>query len=308
MSQPDLQWKDIPIEPFNTSYVISNYGDIKNKKTQKIKAFQISSTGYKSVKLDTKANKKTIDIHVYVAKAFLTPIQEKDNFKMVVCFKDGNRQNTYYKNLEYGYQKDKNNVTMQQPQVQQQPPQVQQQPPQVQQQPLENNTEITIGNFTGKPIKDYEKYLISKTGEIYCIKTNKNKVIDKELTGYCRIRLFNDINKQGKNFYVHQLVAKTYIPNPNNYDKINHKDFNKHNNTTDNLEWCTDSMNMIHNAVNKPETSKKVKQINKDTDEVIKVFDSIKDAAISTGSNNTSIIHCCSGKYNTANGYKWTYA
>lgn len=54
MSQPDLQWKDIPIEPFNTSYEISNYGDIKNKKTQKIKAFQISSTGYKSVKLDTK--------------------------------------------------------------------------------------------------------------------------------------------------------------------------------------------------------------------------------------------------------------
>ena len=67
-------------------------------------------------------------------------------------------------------------------------------------------------------------------------------------------------------------------------------------------------MNMIHNAVNKPETSKKVKQINKDTDEVIKVFDSIKEAAISTGSNNTSIIHCCSGKYNTANGYKWIYA
>lgn len=295
MSQPDLQWKDIPIEPFNTSYVISNYGDIKNKKTQKIKVFQISSTGYKSVKLDTGSNKKTIDIHVYVAKAFLTPIQEKDNFKIVVCFKDGNRQNTYYKNLEYGYQKDKNNVSMQ-PQQQVQP------------QPSVNNTEITINNFTGKPIKDYEKYLVSKIGEIYCIKTNKIKVIDKELTGYCRIRLFNDSNKQGKNFYVHQLVAKTYIPNPNNYDKINHKDFNKHNNTIDNLEWCTDSMNMIHNAVNKPETSKKVKQINKDTDEVIKVFDSIKEAAISTGSNNTSIIHCCSGKYNTANGYKWTYA
>ena len=298
MSHTDLQWKDIPIEPFNTSYEISNYGDIKNKRTQKIKVFQISSTGYKSVKLDTGSNKKTIDIHVYVAKAFITPIQEKNNFKIVVCFKDANRQNTYYKNLEYGYQKDnKNNVNLQpQPQLQ------------VQQQPSVNNTEITINNFTGKPIKDYEKYLISKIGEIYCIKTNKNKVIDKELTGYCRIRLYNDINKQGKNFYVHQLVAKTYISNPNNYDKINHKDFNKHNNTTDNLEWCNDSMNMIHNAVNKPETSKKVKQINKETDEVIKVFDSIKDAAISTGSNNTSIIHCCSGKYNTANGYKWIYA
>jgi hypothetical protein len=305
MNQQDLEWKDIPIEPFNTSYEISNYGDIKNKKSKKIKTYQISSTGYKSVKLDTGENKKTIDIHVYVAKAFLTPIQEKNNFKITVNFKDNERRNTYYKNLEYGYQKDNKQQAVPQIPVPQIPvPQIP--VPQVAIVPI-NDIEIIINNFTGKPIKDYEKYLISKSGEIYGIKSNKVKVVDKELTGYCRIRLFNDINKQGKNFYVHQLVAKTYIPNPNNYDKINHKDLNKHNNTVDNLEWCTDSMNMIHNAVNKPEFSKKVKQINKDTNELIKVYNSIKEASISTNSNNTSIIHCCSGKYNTANGYKWSY-
>ncbi len=290
MSQPDLQWKDIPIEPFNTSYVISNYGDIKNKKTQKIKAFQISSTGYKSVKLDTGSNKKTIDVHSYVAKAFITPIQEKDNLKIVVSFKDGNKSNTYYKNLEFGYQKvsksTKNDIINR----------------------SNDNviTDITIGDFTGRKINGFEKYLVSRDGKIYSSISNKLLELEYAPTGYVKVRLQN--NGETYIFYVHQLVAKTYIPNPNNYDKINHKDFNKHNNTTDNLEWCTDSMNMIHNAVNKPETSKKVKQINKDTDEVIKVFDSIKDAAISTGSNNTSIIHCCSGKYNTANGYKWTYA
>lgn len=290
MSQPDLQWKDIPIEPFNTSYEISNYGDIKNKRTQKIKAFQISSTGYKSVKLDTKANKKTIDIHSYVAKAFITPIQEKDNLKIVVSFKDGNKSNTYYKNLEFGYQKisksTKNDIINR----------------------SNDNviTDITIGDFTGRKINGFENYLVSRDGKIYSSISNKLLELEYAPTGYVKIRLQN--NGKTYIFYVHQLVAKTYISNPNNYDKINHKDFNKHNNTTDNLEWCTDSMNMIHNAVNKPETSKKVKQINKETDEVIKVFDSIKEAAASTGSNNTAIIHCCSGKYNTANGYKWTYA
>jgi hypothetical protein len=290
MSQPDLQWKDIPIEPFNTSYEISNYGDIKNKRTQKIKAYQISSTGYKSVKLDTKVNKKTIDVHSYVAKAFLTPIQEKDNLKIVVSFKDGNKSNTYYKNLEYGYQKisksTKNDIINR----------------------SNNNviTDITIDDFTGRKINGFENYSVSRDGKIYSSISNKLLELEYAPTGYVKVRLQN--NGETYIFYVHQLVAKTYIPNPNNYDKINHKDFNKHNNTIDNLEWCTDSMNMIHNAVNKPETSKKVKQINKETDEVIKVFDSIKEAAISTGSNNTSIIHCCSGKYNTANGYKWTYA
>jgi hypothetical protein len=290
MSQPDLQWKDIPIEPFNTSYVISNYGDIKNKKTQKIKAFQISSTGYKSVKLDTGSNKKTIDVHSYVAKAFLTPIQEKDNLKIVVSFKDGNKSNIYYKNLEYGYQKisksAKNDIINR----------------------SNNNviTDITIGDFTGRKINGFENYLVSRDGKIFTLLRNKLLELEYAPTGYVKVRLQN--NGETYIFYVHQLVAKTYIPNPNNYDKINHKDFNKHNNTIDNLEWCTDSMNMIHNAVNKPETSKKVKQINKETNEVIKVFDSIKEAAISTGSNNTAIIHCCSGKYNTANGYKWTYA
>jgi len=289
MNQPDLEWKDIPIEPFNTSYEISNYGDIKNKKSKKIKTYQISSTGYKSVKLDTGANKKTIDIHAYVAKVFLKPIQEKDNLKIIVNFKDGNKSNTHYTNLEYGYQKVSKSVKND-----------------IINKKNDNIiTDTTIDNFTGRKINGFENYLVSKDGKIFTLLRNKLLELEYAPTGYVKVRICN--NNECYIFYVHQLVAKTYIPNPNNYDKINHKDLNKHNNTINNLEWCTDSMNMIHNAVNKPEFSKKVKQINKDTNELINVYNSIKEASISTNSNNTSIIHCCSGKYNTANGYKWSY-
>ena len=41
----------------------------------------------------------------------------------------------------------------------------------------------------------------------------------------------------------HRLVAMAFIPNPNNYDTINHKDFNTQNNCVENLEWCTQKYN-----------------------------------------------------------------
>lgn len=43
---------------------------------------------------------------------------------------------------------------------------------------------------------------------------------------------------------IHRLVAKAFIPNPNNLPEVNHKDENKSNNRADNLEWCDRSYNV----------------------------------------------------------------
>ena len=45
---------------------------------------------------------------------------------------------------------------------------------------------------------------------------------------------------------VHRLIAKTFIPNPDNKPQINHIDSNPSNNAVSNLEWCTRSENMLH--------------------------------------------------------------
>ena len=50
----------------------------------------------------------------------------------------------------------------------------------------------------------------------------------------------------GKNHNIHRIIAQTFIPNPNNFPCVNHKDGNKLNNSIDNLEWCTHSDNTSH--------------------------------------------------------------
>ena len=47
----------------------------------------------------------------------------------------------------------------------------------------------------------------------------------------------------GKAVNVHRLVAIAFIPNPNNYPVVMHLDNNPHNNSADNLQWGTISIN-----------------------------------------------------------------
>ena len=52
-----------------------------------------------------------------------------------------------------------------------------------------------------------------------------------------------------KKYRLHKLIAKLFIPNPNNYPVIDHIDRNKLNNSASNLRWCTQSTNK-RNAFN----------------------------------------------------------
>ena len=98
-------------------------------------------------------------------------------------------------------------------------------------------------NEEWRDIKGYEGlYQVSNLGRVRSFYNNKGKILkgtpDKD--GYLRVALY----KNGpKKYGIHQLVAKMFIPNPNNLPAINHKDENKQNNTTENLEWCTIAYN-----------------------------------------------------------------
>lgn len=66
----------------------------------------------------------------------------------------------------------------------------------------------------------------------------------KDNRNACSVNLWKD--RKNKGFLVHRLVAIAFIPNPNNYPIINHKDCNPSNNNVDNIEWCDNTYNINH--------------------------------------------------------------
>ena len=70
-------------------------------------------------------------------------------------------------------------------------------------------------------------------------------------------------------FSVHRLVAQAFIPNPNNYTHINHKDENKDNNIVENLEWCTHHYNCMYGTGRERQ---KISRMNNPNDRVVRML------------------------------------
>ena len=90
-----------------------------------------------------------------------------------------------------------------------------------------------------------QDYYINKLGEIFSKKRHKQRKLKlSNCNGYSIVCLH--VNGKQKNEYVHRLVAKTYIPNPDNRKEVNHINGIKTDNRVENLEWCTAKENTNH--------------------------------------------------------------
>ena len=197
-----------------------------------------------------------------------------------------------------------------------------------------------------KTIEGYENYQVSNLGNVKSLdynRTGKEKILKpaKNKNGYSMIQLFQ--NGKGKGFLLHRLVAQAFLPNPNNYPQVNHKDEDKTNNLFSNLEWCTPSYNNNYGTKNERHSkalkgrkhsqewneniakSKKGKKQSKETIEkrtkvrsiavvqldlqrnFISVHQSSKQIERDFGFAHNNIIKCCKGKRKTAYKFKWKY-
>ena len=156
-----------------------------------------------------------------------------------------------------------------------------------------------------KDIQGFEgQYKASNTGKIRSTITGKILNSSNLRSGY------ESVGLGSKSYKIHRLVAKAFIKNDDETKNVvNHIDGNKLNNHVDNLEWTTTAENTrLGYITGKNKVTKRaVYQIDKDTDEIIKKFDSLQDARLSTKIDDGSICKVCKGRQNTAGGYKWKF-
>lgn len=93
--------------------------------------------------------------------------------------------------------------------------------------------------------------------------------------GYTCISLC-DKDRNKKQFRIHQLVARAFIPNPDNLPMINHKNEIKNDNRVENLEWVTAQQNSSYGT--RPQrVSEKMKGVPKSKESIEKRLATMKE-------------------------------
>lgn len=168
------------------------------------------------------------------------------------------------------------------------------------------------------PVIGYERlYEVSSDGRVRSLnyRGTKGKVeeINQELCkGYLQVKLYKEKVRQGE--YVHRLVSKAFISNPNNLPQVNHIDEDKTNNKVSNLEWSSVKDNSNHGTRNQRRSakllngvlSKSVIALDPLTGEVKHTFPSVMEAE-RVGFVRSNIRACCKGIRKSHKGLHWKY-
>lgn len=170
-----------------------------------------------------------------------------------------------------------------------------------------NQLELQFEFEEWKPVVGYEGlYEVSNYGDVKSLNTNKIRCKKKDKYGYYCINLSK--NGKRKTYFIHQLVARAFIPNPNNYPCVNHIDEKKTNNCVWNLEWCTHKYNNNYgNHIIKMINTFNSKRKPIRCIETQKIYESPNELD-NEGFIHSFIYSCCRCDIECAYGLHWEYA
>lgn len=140
-----------------------------------------------------------------------------------------------------------------------------------------------------KEIKDFPNYLITSHGRVWSKQLNNWLTPTKNRRGN-HIRLYVNLGKKHR-FYIHQLVAKAFLPNPQNLPEIDHIDGDATNNHLENLRWVTHQENM-KNKVTKERLKKNGESYYVEIEEIAtgRIFHGYQEASKATGLSKAAIL------------------
>lgn len=146
-----------------------------------------------------------------------------------------------------------------------------------------------------KVVDSYKNYEVSTKGRVRNVGTGQIKAQFDNGNGYLYVNLSR--NGKKKNFRVSRLVATAFIPNPDNLPEVDHIDRNPYNNCVENLRWA-DRTTQVDNRVQE----KRVRCV-----ETGIIYESILQASVETGCDDSAISKCCRGKRKATHGLHWEY-
>mgnify|MGYP002622098599 CR=1 FL=1 len=106
--------------------------------------------------------------------------------------------------------------------------------------------EILLGE-EWRDVEGYEGlYQVSDLGRVRSFHNQYGRILKPIVTshGYAQVTLAKNGTMRSR--HIHMLVAKAFIPNPENKPQVNHIDGNPMNNRLENLEWVTSQENIRH--------------------------------------------------------------
>lgn len=156
-----------------------------------------------------------------------------------------------------------------------------------------------------KDIQGYEGlYAVTSCGKVYSYKSKKFLKPKVDRDGYLHVGLY----KEGrcKNFFIHRLVAKAYLENPDGLPQVNHVDGDKSYNWLNNLEWVSAAENSQHAYdTGLRKKSRKTKRIHDQTTGF--TYSNCSEAARAIGGSHQRIWEVCNKKRKTYKGHVFTY-
>lgn len=229
--------KDIILDGEITNYIITDEGEVINKKTNR--KLKIGKNGV--VQLSFHGQNRGKMVARLVAEAFLP--NPDTNIYLYATNIDGNKENNRLENIKWitgsensnnVWDKRRENGTIK---------------------PIYEKSENIVEKSEKFVIEENEKriyidneetpYVINKEGRIRNLKTG-NILKGSILATYPTVNL--RWNGKQKNKAIHRLVAETWIPNPDNLPIVDHIDGNRLNYKIDNLRWVSykENSNNIH--------------------------------------------------------------